>query len=229
MEGPNAFRKALRGLPWHNDAENTLIDIGNIYCQDDELEASQETLKETVSILQKQKIRTMVIGGGHELAWGHFQGLPDLNYAIINFDAHFDLRPPLENNRGTSGSSFLQIANDYKAKGKAFDYTCFGIQKATNTASLFKHAEELNVRFMEAEEFQSDFYEKAFGMINSIITKHDAIYVSLCMDVFAAPFSPGVSAPQPLGIYPYHVIPLLRKLASSGKVIAFDIPNYRPS
>ncbi len=43
----------------------------------------------------------IVLGGGHEIAFGHYCGIKDYNASIdrkdklgiINFDAHFDLRP----------------------------------------------------------------------------------------------------------------------------------------
>lgn len=227
-EGPSVFRQFLSNLPWHNSANNLLYDVGDIFCKDGNLEFSQDALAQVVSILHQKKIRTALIGGGHELAWGHFQGLPDASCAIVNFDSHFDLRPQ-NKEKGTSGTSFLQISEHCKTKGKDFHYTCFGIQKTGNTSALFEQAEELGVRYMEAEEFHQNSLEKAIGIINTIITKHDVIYVSLCLDVFAAPFAPGVSAPQPLGIFPYHAIPLLERLASSGKVIAFDIAELSPS
>ena len=59
----------------------------------------------------------LVLGGGHETTFGHFQGqladqsqkagTPDIG--IINFDAHFDLRP-YDKGR-SSGSMFSQIAD----------------------------------------------------------------------------------------------------------------------
>ena len=55
----------------------------------------------------------IVIGGGHETAWGHFQGLahPNKDIAILNFDAHFDLRPLINGQLGSSGTPFRQIHN----------------------------------------------------------------------------------------------------------------------
>ena len=46
--------------------------------------------------------------------------------------------------------------------------------------------------------------------------------------VFAAPFAPGVSAVQPLGLYPWHVIPLARQLAASGKVLSYELSELSP-
>jgi formiminoglutamase len=66
-----------------------------------------------------------------------------------------------------------------------------------------------------------------------MLERHERIYLSICLDVFASAYAPGVSAPQPFGITPIQALPILRRLAESGKVIALDIvelaPNYDPS
>ena len=90
------------------------FDAGNIVCADGDLETSQLALGEVVTILLENGIKPIVIGGGHELAWGHYQGIadafPQKNLGIINFDAHFDMRPLLAYDQGSSGTPFLQIA-----------------------------------------------------------------------------------------------------------------------
>ena len=48
------------------------------------------------------------------------------------------------------------------------------------------------------------------------------------MDVFSSSIAPGVSAPQACGLQTWHVIPLLRLIAQSGKVLSFDIAELAP-
>ena len=54
------------------------------------------------------------------------------------------------------------------------------------------------------------------------------MYLSLSLDVFSPAFAPGVSSIQPLGLNPWHVIPLLRQAAASGKVVSYDIVEHAP-
>jgi len=42
------------------------------------------------------------------------------------------------------------------------------------------------------------------------------------------PYAPGVSAPQPLGVLPWQILPLVRQLAASGKVVSYDIAELSP-
>jgi formiminoglutamase len=225
-EGPQALRQMLSSLPLHH--ELTIYDAGNIICIDDDLEAAQQQLGDSVEQLTQARLNVIVLGGGHEVAWGHYQGIAkattNKNLGIINFDAHFDLRP-LTNNKGSSGTPFLQIAN---ARGHdTFHYCCVGIQDTANTPSLFEEAKALKVKTIHADEVHNNLMavEKK---LNTFSESFDALYVTLCMDVFAHAIAPGVSAPQPNGLLAHQVIHLINLLAKQNKPIYFDIAELSP-
>lgn len=230
-EGPTAVRQALARLPVQK--QNFICyDAGNIVCLDGDLEASQHALGEVVTLLLHKGIKPIVIGGGHELAWGHYQGIidayPHNNLGIINFDAHFDMRPLLSDGTGTSGTPFLQIAEAQLAAKNRFDYNCVGIQHTGNIRQLFETAKKYQTKVIYADELHQGQQEKCVDFVDRVIDQNEMVYVSLCLDVFAAAYAPGVSAIQPLGLFPWHIIPLIRQLASSGKVISYDIAELAP-
>lgn len=230
-DGPHALRQALSKLPVQKQ-NFSIYDAGNIVCHDDDLESAQKALADVVSILLQNHIKPIVLGGGHETAWGHFQGIadahPDDDLGIINFDAHFDMRPLLPGNKGSSGTPFLQIAQAQEAAQKRFDYNCVGIQHAGNIRQLFETAKNYDTKIIWADELHQGQLQKCVDFIDRIIDENKVVYLSLCLDVFAAAYAPGVSAVQPLGLMPWHVIPLVRQLAASGKVISYDIVELSP-
>lgn len=216
-EGPSAIRKALAPIPLLTPPHIQIIDVGDIACDHGDLEEAQESLAATVALVKSKGWFPIIFGGGHEMAWGHYKGLKTAgvkNLSIVNFDAHFDLRK----GKNSSGTPFWQIANEC---GKHFSYTCFGIQRHGNHKGLFKTAKDLNVEILFADEWSE---EKAIAMI----PKSDNIYLTICMDVFAAPFAPGVSAPQSLGLYPRDVLGTFRTLAKSGKLASIDLAELCP-
>lgn len=230
-EGPNAVRQALAKLPIQK--QNFIcFDAGNITCADGDLEASQQALGEVVELLLEHDFKTILIGGGHELAWGHYQGIakiyPNKNLGIINFDSQFDMRPLLPDYKGSSGTPFLQIANAHEVERRRFDYNCVGIQHSGNIRQLFETAKKYHTKVILADELHQGQLEKCNDFIDRVIDENDLIYVSLCLDVFASAFSPGVSTTQPLGLNPWHVIPLIRQLAMSGKVVSYDVVELSP-
>ena len=172
-----------------------------------------------------------VIGGGHEVSYGHFKGLEnsglDTSLQIVNFDAHFDLRPLSDDGLGSSGTPFKQIHDDLKSKGVEFNYSCYGIQKNSNHGGLFETAQKLNVNFIEAIEFELD-RQKVIESVKKDIEKKDYIYMTICLDVFADYSAPGVSAPSPLVILHQKALELIKLYAESGKLSSFDIAELSP-
>lgn len=229
--GPTAIRKRLARLPVQK-SNLVCYDVGDILCNDQDLEATQDALGEVVSMLLERNIRPIVVGGGHELAWGHYQGIAKAyakqkRLGIINFDAHFDLNP-LSSQHGSASTAFYQIAEDHKKDKRHFDYNCIGIQHAANIRQSFETAKKYKTHLILADDMHQGLQEKCFDFVDRVVDENDIIYMSLSLDVFSAAFAPGVSSIQPLGLNPWHIIPLLRQLAASGKVISYDIAEYLP-
>ena len=226
--GPDALRQQLGKLACHHDKQ--YIDLGNLYCPDGNLEQAQAELGEIVRECHAHQLKTIVLGGGHDIAWGHFSGLTQhsSDIAIINFDAHFDLRPILPNAGGNSGTPFWQIAKHCQASHQRFHYLCLGIQPLANTNSLLQIAAENQVGFLTAEALHDNSLESQIDLIHEFTQSKSAIYLSVCLDVFNEALAPGVSAPQPLGIFPDQVIPLLKTILQTGKVIGIDIAELSP-
>lgn len=231
LEGPAAIRQTLAKLPVQKQ-NFVCYDAGNIMCPDGDLEASQAAFSEAAALLLEQKIIPIGLGGGHEIAWGHYQGIarvfPKEDLGIVNFDAHFDMRPLLNNKQGSAGTPFLQIAEAHKKVGRRFDYSCVGIQPSANIRQLFETAKTYNTHIIFAEELHMGLMDRCIDFVDRAIDENDIIYLSLGMDVFAAACAPAVSAIQPLGLTPWQVIPFVRQLSASGKVVSFDVAELAP-
>lgn len=228
-QGPDILKRTLANLPFNHAASIHVYDVGNINCLDQDLESAQAALAQVVEMMLLSGCHPIVIGGGHETAWGHYQGIAGTEYAnnlgIVNFDAHFDLRPLLNSELGTSGTPFTQIAANREEEGLDFNYFCVGIQPMANTLSLYEEAEILGVEFIEASDLSNIESIESFA---EFMENHDNIYVSICLDMFSSCVAPGVSSPQPLGVMPQNMLPYLRLLAASNKVISLDIVELAP-
>lgn len=226
--GPDQIKTQLAKLPCPEHLQ--LIDLGLVSCEKDDLEAAQAQLAELIHFCHQQGHKTLVLGGGHEIAWGHYQGLaphyPKLG--IINFDAHFDVRPYHPGQPGTSGTPFSQIATHCQNQQRPFHYCCIGIQKSGNTRALFQRAKALHVKYLTAEEINATSLAWQTAFLDEFLLNLDSIYLTLCLDVLAECYAPGVSAPQALGLNPWQIIPLLKYIVQSGKVISFDVAELSP-
>ena len=230
-EGPAVIRKACAHLAWHY--ENTtvrLYDGGDIVCMEHNLEKAQDELRILIARIILKGYMPLILGGGHEVAYGSFLGIHhsygNKNIGIINFDAHFDLRS--YNHGGHSGSSFLQIADFCREKKLPFSYLVSGIQKKNNTRILYQNAQEHTVVFIEAKNVLETPVEEIKKIIREFINNQDFIYLTICMDVFDQSYAPGVSAPCAGGLTPQSVTPFLETVLSSEKMVLLDIAELNP-
>lgn len=233
-KGPSSIRKELTNLPMNFKKEVKLFDAGDIYCENISLEESQEILSNAVDRLLSLNLFPIVLGGGHEVAFGHYNGiLKNLmretekpNIGIINFDAHFDLRPYPQG--GSSGTMFRQIADKCKEKDLNYSYFCLGVQTHSNTVDLFKTADKLGVKYILAKDIVDCDIWNVFEKLDDFIKNQDHIYVTICSDVFSSAFAPGVSASQALGLEPEKILKFIKYILKSNKVISFDIAEVSP-
>lgn len=233
-KGPQNIRKALANLPCRFTQDVKIFDAGDILCEDENLEQSQELLADAVDKLLSLGLFPIVLGGGHEVAFGHYMGiLSNLQkcvnkpkIGIINFDAHFDLRPYPSG--GSSGTMFRQIADVCKIFDLQYSYFCMGVQKHSNTIDLFKTADRLGAEYILAKDIVSSDNWNMLERLDSFIKKNDHIYVTICADVFSSAFAPGVSATQPLGLDPEGVLKFIKYILKSGKTVSFDIAEVSP-
>ncbi len=234
MNGPLFIRRELSKLPCTFNPNVKLFDAGDIVVENIELSKAQNILSMCIDKLLSLNLFPIVLGGGHETTLGNYNGVSKFlekmssspKIGIINFDAHFDLRPYTE--EGSSGTMFRQIANDCKDKNLDFSYFCIGIQQHSNTIELFKTANNLGVNYVLAKDMMYSDGWNLLKNLNNFIKKQDYIYVTICSDVFSAAFAPGVSAPQTFGLDPEMVLKLLKHILNSNKVISFDICEISP-
>ncbi len=231
-EGPDVLREQLAKLPANFIEQTHLLDGGSIVCADNDLEGAQAALGNRVSDLLKLGLFPILMGGGHDMAYGHYNGIKkhlgqNKTIGIINFDAHFDLR----NNEGgnNSGTPFYQIARDCIAAQRPFEYLCLGIREDANDSNLFETALELEVDYIKTDQFSMHRLEQVKREIKLFTDKVDVVYVTIDLDGFSSAYAPGVSAASPMGFSPDIVLESLKVIAETKKLISMDIAELNPA
>lgn len=228
--GPQALRSALANVPVLG--EPAVFDGGDVGCECGNLEAAQRALATRVAAALSAGHYPIVLGGGHEVAWGSFQGLaharPHLaRVLIVNLDAHFDLRQAPHPN---SGTPFFQIRAWCAAHGRPFQYRVLGVSRFANTQALFDRARDWEVPYWTDEVLQTtDGVRAALAALSRDLTTCDAVYLSVCLDVLPASLAPGVSAPAALGVPLAHVETMIDHVMASGRVALADIAELNPA
>lgn len=198
------------------------VDLGDI-APASTLEEAQALLGQVVAGVLLAGAIPVLIGGGHESAYGHFLGYVDAGEApvtVFNVDSHLDLRPLLPEG-GHSGSSFRQILEHPSARARG--YCCYGVQRAVNAESLFEYALGRRVQWAElgGDESLWDFFVAATGSAEKVM-------VSVDLDAVAQAEAPGVSAPSPIGLPSEELIAFARRAAALPYVTSLEICECCP-
>jgi len=229
---PAAIRRMLAGLPAHGFRR--LVDAGDIACDDGHLEDAQDRLAACVAKTLAAGARPLVLGGGHEVAWGSFQGLrrwldgqgdrgPVL---VLNLDAHFDLRT---GRPASSGTPFDQIAEHCTAAGHAWQYACYGVSRLGNTAALYARAAEIGAVWVEDRDLQERHLDARLAEIDGLLDAAAHVYLTIDIDVLPAAVAPGVSAPAAYGVPLSVVEEIALRVRRSGKLRVADLAECNPA
>ncbi|WP_284864488.1 formimidoylglutamase [Corynebacterium rhinophilum] len=220
--GPSALRTALGSLAVHHG--HALADAGTITTQADDLDGAHEALSDKVEELVRSATLPIILGGGHETAFGSHRGLFRARGAtsIINLDAHFDLRHA---DHATSGTPFTQISQ----LTDDFDYTVFGISRPNNTAVLFNDADKLGVNYTLDEELLNLTPAECGALATQATASADKVHLSIDLDVLPASTAPGVSAPASLGVAYERIRALAVAIAATGKLALVDVVELNPT
>lgn len=229
---PMAIRAALANLAWHHP--KPLYDAGDVVSEGEALETAHAELSVHVSRLLAAGHRPLVLGGGHEVAFGSFVGLADHLAAqpsiprigILNLDAHFDLRQASQAN---SGTPFRQIAEDCARRGWPFLYACFGVAEPSNTVALFERARALGVVFRLDEEMTAAQLPETLAAVQAFVAGVDHLYLTIDLDVLPAWQAPGVSAPAARGVALEVVEAIVEMARASGKLRLADLAELNPA
>lgn len=237
-QGPAALRSALSSLAvvdgtgYLADAGDVTVQLGNEDSPGD-LEAGQAQLAQQITALVDTHDLTVVLGGGHETAYASYSGLAgstrvcsDTRIGILNLDAHFDLRQaPLP----SSGTPFLQAAQDEQSAGRQFSYAVVGISEANNTRVLFQTAEQLGVRWLTDEQSQTADLGAVREFVRGFIAEVDVLYLTIDLDVLPAAVAPGVSAPAGLGVPLEVITACVQEATRSGRLALADVVELNPT
>lgn len=226
-DAPDIIRKNMSNFPVICP-DFSLLDFGNVTCEDANLENTQNELAKNVSKVLLKGGKSLVLGGGHEVTYSHYLGVKtafqEQKIGIINIDAHFDNRQPEDGVGASSGTGFWQIAQEGEINSLHI-----GIQKNSNTLKLFDTAHRFGMKYILADELFFENLHSVYERVDELADAVDYLYVTICMDVFNASVAPGVSASAYNGIFADTTfMNIYRHILKNKKLVALDIAEVNP-
>jgi formiminoglutamase len=225
--GPPAIRRALyrmtpdaQGDEAHAALLARTLDAGDLRLTGD-LEADQMALGEAVAGWLATGSFVLLLGGGHETAYGHFLGYArsGRRVDVLSLDAHPDVREPKEG-RGHSGSPFRQAL--LHPSGACRRFRVAGLQPQS--------AAREQVVWLEARGGQAHFAagldEPALGALVDGLSA--PAMVTFDLDALDQASAPGVSAPAARGLEPGPWLAAARRAGRSPAVTSADLCELCP-
>ncbi len=234
-EAPREVRRWLYRLPpWDFEKDTDLarlppLDLGDVRTAGD-LEADQTTLGEVIAAVLAAEAVPVVLGGGHETAYGHFLGYVFNGGApcVLNLDAHLDVRPCLADGRGHSGSPFRQALEHPTHPLPGSWYACYGVQPHAVSRTHWEYARAKGCLVRSCELVRGRLGEWVEDICRSWESQRWRVYLSLDADVVHAAEVPGVSAPNVQGFSGGEVLASVRLAGRLPMVSSFDLVEINP-
>ena len=225
---PDAIREALYRLTPDDDPAfvgllGRTIDFGNLALATDLL-GSQNRLGLIVSACIEHNTIPVMLGGGHETAFGHFLGYVHAgrDVAALNWDAHPDVRPLIDGH-GHSGSQFRQ-ALLHESK-RCVQYTVAGLQPHSASAAHLAFVRDHGGRTVWRHELSREAIDRLYGAKSG---RASAMMASFDTDAVDQAYAPGVSAPSTGGLSTDLWLHAAFRAGASPHVLSVDISEMNP-
>ncbi|HEX5004936.1 MAG TPA: formimidoylglutamase [Gemmatimonadales bacterium] len=171
--------------------EHTL-DLGNLELTDD-VEQDQALLGEALAPLLAAGSFVIVLGGGHETSFGHFQAYAagGERVSILNWDAHPDVRE-LQDGLGHAGSPFRQAILD--PSGACRQFVAAGLLPHLVARSHLEFLAAHGGRFVWRRDLSPARIDEIYGALEG------PSFVSFDLDAVEQAAAPGASSPTVGGL-----------------------------
>jgi formiminoglutamase len=231
-DGPKAFREMFfaHSIASISPGQHSIYDLGNLKLSNN-LKTTLDRLKTIVAEIRQidPKKKILVVGGGHDIAYGEIAGCLDpksvKNHHIINIDAHSDVRPLEKGNVITSGTPFYRLIEDEGIS--ASHYHPFGLQQASNSTLLvnWMNKKKVDIHWLEKMAKSDDQISNFTSLLKKM--KGKPWHLSIDLDAFPMSIAPGVSAPAVMGLTP-DIFLELGKVSSFSSLQSLGIYELSP-
>ncbi len=222
---PLAIREASLNIETYSlrskiDIEDVNIhDLGDLNVTGD----TQETLKrlgQVVEELLASKKTPTIIGGEHTITLGAARAISK-NFAVLDFDAHLDLRDEYMNLR-TSHTTFMRRLNEQAKPSRIIEIGTRAVCKEE-----LDYAKKASIEFITTQQIREEGIEWTVKKISRLLSNVKRIYLTVDMDVLDPAFVPGVQNPEPDGLCAHMFYDLLSGVIDE-RIAAFDVVEVAP-
>lgn len=210
--------------------ELTIVDYGDIAVDGLNLERSVHHIREMVRGAAAAGTIPIIVGGDHSLMYPDVAGIVDVhgagNVGVVHFDAHYDA------GRGGShllshGQPVARLMKEELVPGENFIQV--GLRGMWPGKSGFEWMQENGLRYHTMAEIEKDGWDKVMKRVmKEALDGPKYLFISFDVDVLDPAYMPGTGTPEPNGLTPREVFPLIRRLCAENEVVGFELVEVNP-
>lgn len=172
-----------------------------------------------------------IIGGDHSLMYPDVAALTDVygkgNVGVVHFDAHYDAGKYGMGHLINHGMPVYRLIEEDLVEGKNF------IQVALRgyypDEKAFEWMRDNGFRYHTMAEIERRGFDAVMeDVIKEANDGPEYIFVSFDIDTLDPAFVPGTGTPEPGGLMPREVFPIIRRLCAESNVVGFELVELAP-
>jgi agmatinase len=223
--GPAALREASLNIETYSLRSNIdLEDIGMVDLGDVHVVSNPSDIVERVRLVVKDVLEAgkvpILLGGEHLITLGAIKALQN-DVAIIDFDAHLDLRETYMGEE-YSHATFMRKVVEILPRNNIF---YVGTRAISKDELEFSKAQGLGV--MDVSELRKLDSNEAADNLKSKLAGFGRIYLTVDVDVFDPAYAPAVGNPEADGLSPDMVLTLISQLCDH-RIVGLDLVEVTP-
>ena len=241
--GPRALRTAERYLGYgaftdpHLHVmvdpfkELNIVDYGDAPVDPLSTERSLEPIRKTVREVAETGAIPFVVGGDHSLEYPNVAGVTDVygkgNVGVIHFDAHFDAGQGFLGHLISHGQPVYRLVKEGHVLGK--NYIQVGLRGYWPGEDGFQWMREQGFRYHTMADIERNGWDVVMkNVLEEALDGPQKLYISLDLDVLDPAYTPGTGTPEPGGLTPRELFPLIRRLCAENNLVGFDLVEVNP-
>mgnify|MGYP001127075972 CR=1 FL=1 len=208
--GPEVIRYTSKNIESYSLAAEADIEDAKIHDLGDlklskTLQKTLQSIRAATSEIRSLKKIPFILGGEHTITLGAIPLQID-GLAILQFDAHMDLRDRYEGRKVSHTTFMRRIAESIDPH----NIMQIGVRAISKEERRF--AEKAGILYIMASELFCNSTESIADCLSERLDGCRSTYLTIDIDVLDPAFAPAVGNPEPAGIMPPQLIDLIRKL-----------------
>jgi agmatinase len=245
--GPQAIRVSERYLPWGGSWSGvprphqhvrvdpfrvlTAVDYGDVAIDPFSTEHTIGHVREFVRKIAETGAIPLMIGGDHSLLWPGAAGVADVygpgSVGVIHFDAHADAGHNMLGHLASHGTPIRRLIADDGFPGRNFIQV--GLRGYYPDDETFEWMRSVGMRSHYMAEVERKGWDPVLDRaLKEALDGPRYLYISLDVDVMDPAYTPGTGTPEPGGLTPRELFPLLRRLTAENRVVGIDVVEMNP-